>query len=119
MTASRTWAGRCSFASADGRRGGDVILYNAASLGAVTPEKKLADTAAFWSRATFTPPAPVAKLGDEAQIVTDLPGQQVQLALRKGAILIAARSGDPKLTAEALVRKIAAQAVAAPMLAAP
>jgi HSP20 family molecular chaperone IbpA len=109
-------AGRCSFASADGRRGGDVILYNAASLGAVTPEKKLADTIAFWARSTFTPPAPIEKLGDEAQIVTDLPGQQVQIALRKGGlvILISARSGEAKRTAEDIVRKMAAQAAAAP-----
>lgn len=112
-------AGRCSFTSADGRRGGDLLLYNAASLGGVAPEKKLADTVAFWSKATFTPPAPIEKLGDEAQVVTDLPGQQVQLALRKGGfvILISARSGEPKLSADQLARAIAAQAASAPMLA--
>lgn len=105
----------CEFMSADGRRGGDVILYTAASLGSVTAQAKFAEIVADWDADTETPLAPVNSLGDEAQIAVDLPGYQTHIAIRKGdtLILIAGRSGDPAVSGEQLARRMAA-AVAHP-----
>ncbi|HVY84668.1 MAG TPA: hypothetical protein VG943_06020, partial [Caulobacterales bacterium] len=44
-------AGSCRWESTDGRRGGDVILYDAASLGNVAPHDFVAQTAQRWGAA--------------------------------------------------------------------
>jgi len=103
------FAGSCSWRSADGRRGGDVVLYTAQSMGSTTPAEQLHHLAQAWDATTETPLAPVAGLGDEAQIATDLPGYQTQIVWRKGdkVAAVLAWSGDPAITGEALARRMA------------
>lgn len=105
-------AGTCSWLSADGRRNGDIILYTTQSLHSATPASQVTTLATAWGKMTATPLAPIANLGDEAQIATDLPGYQVQIVLRKGdkVVAILAGSGDPAITSEALARQMAAAA---------
>jgi hypothetical protein len=107
-------AATCEFASADGARGGDIITYTTQSLGAVTPQAKLAEIAQAWDAQTETPLAAIEGLGEEAQIAVDLPGYQTHIAFRKGdtLVLIAARSGDHSITGEALARRMATAAAA-------
>ena len=107
-------AGDCSWASADGARGGGLMLYTAQSLGPDTPAATMAHLAETWNAMTETPLAPIAGLGDEAQIATDLPGYQTQILVRKGDKLIAlqAWSGDSAMRGEALARRMAEAAAA-------
>jgi hypothetical protein len=102
-------AGYCRLQSADGARYGEIILYTAASLGAVKPADRMAETAAKWDAMTQTPLAPVEGLGDAAQIAADLPGYQAQIVFAKGdkLVLVSARSGDAKMAGEALARALA------------
>jgi hypothetical protein len=104
----------CEFISADGARGADVITYTPASLGTVTAQAQMQTILTAWDADTATPLATLEGLGDEAQMATDLPGYQTQIAIRKGGtlVLIAARSGDNTMTSEALARRMAS-AVAA------
>ena len=71
----------------------------ARSLGAVTPAAQVAHLAENWDAMTETPLAPIAGLGDEAQIATNLPGYQTQIVFREGdkAVAVLAWSGDPAL----------------------
>src|SRR5690242_3973599 len=78
------FAGSCEFNSADGRRGAEIILYDAASLHGVTPQAQMQTITTAWDAQTETPLAVIANLGDAAQIATDLPGYQTQIAFRKG-----------------------------------
>ena len=102
-------AGSCSWRSADGRRGGDLIVFTAQSLGGVTPAAQVAQLSHAWDAMTETPLAPIAGLGDEAQIATDLPGYQTQIVWRKGdkVAAVLAWSGDPAITGETLARHMA------------
>lgn len=111
----RGMAGVCQLLSADGRRGGDIIVFTPASLGATAPAAFVAETAMKWDSFTDNAIEPVAGLGDEAQIATDMYGYQTQIVLRKGdrVALIAARSGDAALNGEALARRMAEAAAAA------
>lgn len=110
-----TMAGTCSWRSADGRRGGDLIVYTSQSLHGVTPTAQFEHFTDAWSKLTLTPLAPIADLGDEGQIATDLPGYQTQIVVAKGnrVIAILAWSGDPALSGEALGRRMAQAAGAA------
>lgn len=94
-------ASACHWQSADGRRGGDLIVF--------TPATQIADVAKKWGGMTATPLAAVAHVGDEAQIATDLPGYQAQIVFRKGTKVVGllAWSGDPAMTSEALARAMA------------
>ena len=114
------FAGSCQWHSADGRRGGDLVLYTTRSLGAVTPAAQVAHLAENWDAMTETPLAPIAGLGDEAQIATNLPGYQTQIVFREGdkAVAVLAWSGDPALSGEALARQMA-QAAATSLAARP
>ncbi len=107
-----TMAGVCHFRSADGRRGGDLIVYTAQSLRGSTVAAQFAHFTQSWAGMTATPLAPVTGVGDEAQIATNLPGYQTQVVLRKGDKIAAilAWSGDPTMTGEALARQMAQQA---------
>lgn len=109
-----TMAGVCHFRSADGRRGGDLIVYTAQSLHGSTAAAQFAHFTQSWAGTTATPLAPVTSLGDEAQIATNLPGYQTQIVLRKGdkVAAILAWSGDPAMTGEALARQMASATVA-------
>src|SRR5262249_45466971 len=104
-----TMAGVCHFRAADGRRGGDLIVYTAQSLHGSTAAAQFAHFTQTWAGQTVTPLAPVAGVGDEAQIAPDLPGYQTQMVLRKGdkVAAILAWSGDPAITGEALARQMA------------
>jgi hypothetical protein len=105
----------CTFSSADGARGGDLVTYTAASLGSTTIEAKMAETAEKWDAMTETPLAPVDGLGEGAQIATNLPGYQTQIMFRKGdtLVLVMASSGDNGATGEQLARRMAEAANAA------
>lgn len=107
-------AGSCEFSSADGAHAGEIVLYTAQSLGAKTAEARMGEITALWDTQTQTPLAAVEGLGEGAQLATDLPGYQTQIAFRKGGalVLIMARSGDDHLTGEALARRMAQAAVA-------
>lgn len=107
-------AGTCEFISADGRRSADIISYTPESLHGVTPEAQMQTVTTAWSHQTQTPLAAVDGLGEAAQIATDLPGYQTQIAFRKGGtlVLISARSGDDSITGEQLARNMATAAVA-------
>lgn len=108
-------AATCEFASADGARSGDVILYTAQSLGATTAETRMAEIVQQWDAQTATPLAAVEGSGEAAQIATDLPGYQTQIAFRKGGslVLIAARDGGvDERAGEALARRMADAAAA-------
>ena len=107
-------AGTCEFISADGKRSADIIAYTADSLHGVTPEAQMQTVTTAWDAQTETPLAAIDGVGDAAQIATDLPGYQTQIALRKGGtlVLISARSGDDGVTGEQLARNMAAAAVA-------
>jgi hypothetical protein len=108
-------AGYCRFESADGARNGELILYTAASLGAVKPADRMAETVTKWDAMTQTPLAPIDDLGDAAQIATDLPGYQTQIVFTKAdqLVLISAASGDTKMSGAALARAMAKAATAA------
>jgi hypothetical protein len=114
-----TMAGTCEFTSADGKRGGDVILYTAQSLGGVTPSAQMQTILTAWAGANSGPLNSIDGLGDEAKAAANLPGYQTQIAFRKGGdlVLIAGRSGDDAMTGEQLARRMAAAAAAS--LAAP
>jgi len=88
------------------------VLYTPASLGSVTAAAQMANVVKTWDAMSETPLAPVANVGDEAQIATDLPGYQTQIVFRKGDMLVTllAWSGDPTMTGEALARRMAASA---------
>lgn len=107
-------AASCEFASADGAKSGDVIVYSAQSLGAVTLETQRAEIVARWDGQTETPLAPLAALGDGAAIATDLPGYQTHIVFRQGdkLVAIAGRAGDGAGTGEALARRMAGAAAA-------
>ena len=108
------FAGSCEFNSADGRRGGEIILYDAASLHGLTPQAQMQTITATWDAQTETPLASIDGLGEAAQIATDLPGYQTQIAFRKGGslVLISARSGDGAMTGEQIARAMAQTAAA-------
>ena len=109
-----TMAGTCEFISADGKRSADIITYTADSLHGVAPQAQMQTVTTAWDAQTETPLAAIANLGDAAQIATDLPGYQTQIAFRKGGtlVLIAARSGDDSVTGEQLARSMATAAAA-------
>ena len=108
------FAGSCSFNAADGRRGGDIILYTPQSLHGVTPQAQMQTVAAAWDGQTETPLASIDGLGEASQIATDLPGYQTQIAFRKGGslVLISARSGDEAMSGEQIARSMAQTAAA-------
>ncbi len=109
-------ADTCSFASADGARGGDVMTYTAESLGSMTPDARMSEVLASWDAMTETPLAPAEGLGEEARKATDLPGYQTQIAfMHNGAlVLVSARSGDDSITGEQLALNLAHAVAAAP-----
>lgn len=109
-------ADTCSFASADGARGGDVVTYTAESLGNMTPDARMSEVLASWDAMTETPLAPTEGLGDGARMATDLPGYQTQIAfMHNGAlVLVSARSGDATITGEQLASNLAQAVAAAP-----
>lgn len=107
-------AGSCQWRAANGARGGDLIVYTAQSLHGTTPAAQFAHFTETWGGMSSTPLAPIAGLGDEAQIATGLPGYQAQVVMRKGDKVAAllAWSGDPAMTDEALARGMAQAAAA-------
>ncbi len=108
------FAGSCEFNSSDGRRGGEILLYTPESLDGVTPQAQMQTIIAGWREKTETPLAAVDGLGDAAQLATDFPGYQTQVAFRKGGslVLISARSGDEAMTGEQIARAMAQTAAA-------
>lgn len=107
-------AATCEFISADGKRSADIITYSAESLHGVTPQAQMQTVTTAWDAQTETPLTAIDSLGDAAQIATNLPGYQTQIAFRKGGtlVLISARSGDDSITGEQLARNVATAAVA-------
>ena len=103
-------AASCAFASADGTRSGDVVLFSTA------PAEQLATLVEAWDGATETPLEPVAELGEGAQLAKDLPGYQTQIVFVKGDTVIAVMgsSGDATMNGEQIARALAAAANAAP-----
>jgi hypothetical protein len=106
------FAASCEYSSADGRRGGEIILYTPESLHHVSPQAEMQTVTATWADQADTPLAAVEGVGDAAQIATGLPGYQTQIAFRKGSslVLIAGRSGDSTVTGEQIARGMAALA---------
>ncbi len=104
-----TMAASCQFQSADGTRSGEVVISNAASLGAVTPEANLAETIEKWDAQTETALAPVEGVGEDARIATDLPGYQTQIVFRQGGavVMVAGSSGDAAMSGEQIARRLA------------
>jgi hypothetical protein len=107
-------AASCEFASADGVRSGEVVLFTQETLGAVTPADQIATLLQSWDDATETALQPVPELGAEAQLATDLPGYQTQIAFVKGQTVIAAMgsSGDNAMSGERIARALAMAAAA-------
>jgi hypothetical protein len=107
----------CEFASADGARNGEIVTFTAASLGSsTTPDAKMHEILQKWASQTATPLSPVAGLGEGAQMATDLPGYQTQIAFIKNntLVLIQARTGDAATSSGAdLARRMATTAAAA------
>jgi hypothetical protein len=105
-------AGTCEFISTDGKRSADIIAYTPESLHGVTPEAQMQTVTTAWDAQTEIPLAAIDGLGDAAQIATDLPGYQTQIAFRRRGtlVLISARSGDDSVTGEQLARNMAAAA---------
>ena len=106
--------GSCSFASADGLKSGDLIVYTTESLGTTTADAQIATLTGRWTENGVTPTA-IEGLGDSAQIAVGLPGDQAQIVFKKGDNLatVVATSGDPAVTSEQLARDVAAQVAAA------
>jgi hypothetical protein len=106
----------CEFASADGARNGEIVIFTSQSLGAgVTPAAKMQEVLQKWDAQTETPLAPVAGLGEGAQMATDLPGYQTQIAFIKNntLVLIQARTSDAATSGGAeLARRLAMTAAA-------
>lgn len=100
----------CTITSADGARSADFLTYTSASLGAVTLDARMAEVVQSWDAMTETPLAPVADLGDGAQMATDLPGYQTQIVFRKGdtLVLVNGRSADDAVSGEQLAHRMAA-----------
>lgn len=109
-------ADTCSFASADGARGGDIVTYTVESLGGATLDARLSEVLANWDAMTETPLAAAEGLGDGARLATDLPGYQTQIAFmhNNALVLVAARSGDESITGQELALKLARAVAAAP-----
>lgn len=91
------------------------MLYTAASLRAVKPADRFAETIAKLDTMTETPLAALEGSSEGAQIATDLPGYQTQIAFAKAdkLVLISANSGDEKMTGEAIARAMAKAAASA------
>ena len=106
------FAGSCEFNSADGRRGGEIILYTPESLHGVSPQAQMQIVTTAWDSQTQTPLTSVEGLGDASQMAVDLPGYQTQIAFRKGGslVLVSARSGDEAMTGEQIARAMATTA---------
>ena len=106
------FAGSCEFNSADGRRGGEIILYTPESLNAVSPQAQMQIVTTAWDGQTQTPLSSIDGLGDASQMAADLPGYQTQIAFRKGGslVLVSARSGDDAMTGEQIARAMATTA---------
>lgn len=105
----------CEFMSADGARAGEIVTFTTASLGATTPAAKLQEVLHNWDAQTATPLAPIEGLGEGAQMATDLPGYQTQIAFIKSntLVLIQARTGDgATATGADLARRMAATVAA-------
>jgi hypothetical protein len=105
-------AGTCEFISADGKRSADIITYTPESLRGTASAAQMQTVTTAWDAQTETPLAAIDGVGDAAQIATDLPGYQTQIAFRKGGtlVLISARSGDDSITGEQLARNMATAA---------
>ncbi|MFT3729358.1 MAG: hypothetical protein QM759_16155 [Terricaulis sp.] len=98
----------CEFQSADGAKAGEVVTIENA-----TPAQ-LQETLQKWDAQTETPLAPVDGLGEGAQMATDLPGYQTQIAFLKGTtlVLIQARTSELESAHSADLAKRMAAAVA-------
>ena len=110
-------AASCEFSSANGARNGEIVTFTTASLGAgTTLAAKLQEITAKWATQTATPLAPVDGV-DGAQLATDLPGYQTQIAFIKGEtlVLIQARTGDAATSKGAALARSMATTVAAAM----
>ncbi|HVV33690.1 MAG TPA: hypothetical protein VHC73_10735 [Vitreimonas sp.] len=106
----------CEFSSADGVRNGEIVTFTTASLKGATLQAKMQETLAKWDALTATPLTSVAGLGEGAQMATDLPGYQTQIAFIKGdtLVLIQARTGDADTARGAdLARRMATTVAAA------
>ncbi|MES1198874.1 MAG: hypothetical protein ABUS48_02730 [Pseudomonadota bacterium] len=106
----------CRWISADGKRGGELIIFSGAKLGAATAQAFLAETTERWGKAQPDfPLEPVSGVGDEAQMANHLPGYQTQIVFRKGerVVTVQAWSGDAALSGEQLARRLAQAADAA------
>jgi hypothetical protein len=108
------FAGSCEFSSADGKRGGEIILYTPASLHGVSPQAQMQIVATGWDRQTETPLTSISGLGEASQMAVDLPGYQTQIAFVKGGslVLVSARSGDNAISGEQIARAMAQAAAA-------
>lgn len=108
------FAASCEFSSADGKRGGEIILYTPASLSGVSAQAQMQTVTTAWDSQTATPLTPIDGLGEAAQMASDLPGYQTQIALRKAGslVLISARSGDDAMSGEEIARAMAQTAAA-------
>jgi len=101
----------CEVVSADGTRAGEVVTIDGA-----TPAQ-LQETLQKWDAQTETPLAPVEGLGEGAQMATDLPGYQTQIAFIKGTtlVLVQARTAELASAPSAELAKKMATTVAAAM----
>jgi hypothetical protein len=107
-------AASCEFSAADGARAGEIVTYTAASLVGASPESKMQEFLQKWASQTATPLASVAGI-EGAQLATDLPGYQSQVAFVKHnvLVLIQAHTGDANTAPGAdLARRMAARAAA-------
>ena len=107
----------CEFSSADGARNGEIVTFTTASLKGAPLAAKMQEIVAKWDLQTETPLASVEGLGEGAQLATDLPGYQTQIAFIKGntLILIQARTGDADTARGADLARRMAIAVSASM----
>jgi hypothetical protein len=106
----------CEFSSADGARNGEIVIFTAASLRGVALPAKMQDVVSNWDAQTATPLVSLDGLGERAQMATDLPGYQTQIAFIKGntLVLIQARTGDADTARGAdLARRMATTVAAA------
>lgn len=104
-----TMAASCQLQSADGARSGEIVISNAESLGAITPEANMTETIEKWDAQTETPLAPIEGLGEDARIATDLPGYQTQIVFRQdgNVVMVSGSSGDAAMTGEQIARSLA------------
>lgn len=101
----------CEITSADGAKAGEVVTIAGATAA------QMQEITQKWATQTTTPLAAVDGLGEGAQMATDLPGYQTQIAFFKNntIVLIQARTAELASGPSASLAKRMATTVAASM----